>query len=110
MKRSLELLFWLERITFITTLDTTPKQIAEELIDRLFALPGDFTITLRKEGDKVEIMAGTRRDFYKNLGEVAREFGVSVQTVRRRFINTKRLRRTPNGFRRGDVERLKKDL
>jgi hypothetical protein len=88
-------------------MDTSPREIACALVDRLIDLPGDFTITLQKRGDTVEIRSGTPKDYFKSLREVADHFGISTATARRRFINTNLLRRTPDGFRRGDVERLK---
>lgn len=87
-------------------MDIAPQELAGELISQLFDCPGDYTITLRKKGNDVEIMAGSKRDFL-TLEEVAREFGVSTATVRRRYLQTKLLRRTRHGFRRGDIERLK---
>lgn len=89
-------------------MDPTPEMIATELVRQLFDAPGDFTITMEKRGGRLEIFGGGRRDFM-TLGQVAKEFGVSEQTIRNRFLLTKRLRRTINGYRRSDVERLKRE-
>lgn len=81
------------------------SQIVNEVVERLFACPGDYRITLEKIGDRIEIYAGGSREWMK-LKEVADKFGVSTETIRNRYIRTKMLRRYPNGYRRTDVQRL----
>jgi hypothetical protein len=83
------------------------RELIGECLDRLFACPGDFKITLEKRGDRVEIYAGTKRDWIPTLKEVAEVLGCSVETARVKYVKTKRLIRYPRGFRRADVEGLK---
>lgn len=82
--------------------------IAKAMIDKLFASPGDFTITLQKRGDSVDIMAGRTRDFL-TMAEVAAEFNCVPATIWRKYTRTGRLKRTRAGYARRDVERLKRE-
>jgi len=86
--------------------NTTHREIAVALIDKMFAAPGSFTISLQKTGDVIDILAGRPKDFL-TLEAVAREFGVTSATIRRRYIESGELTRTRLGFRRCDVERVK---
>jgi len=86
---------------------TTPDIFGRELIDSLFAAPGDFTLTLEKTGDQIKVYGGNRRDFF-NVTQAAAALGCSRPTFYRKYIHTKRLLKTRDGFRRRDIERLKK--
>lgn len=86
----------------------TTNELAAMLVDKLFNAPGSFSVTLTKVGDSVEIIAGRRKDFMTTR-DVASEFGVTAQTIYRRYINTGKLKRTRHGFRREDVEAIKKE-
>lgn len=83
-----------------------PTVLAKELIQSLFDAPGHFKITLIKDGDTVEVLAGQPKDFM-TLREVADYFGVTPQTIRRKYLYTGRLVRSRLGYRFKDVEALK---
>lgn len=88
---------------------TTPSDVAAALVDKLFAAPGDFTITLKKSNDDIQIVAGNpiSRKPFLSLVEVAEVFGISTVTVRRRYLSTGKLKRTKDGFRREDIQRIR---
>lgn len=81
------------------------QNLGNILIEQLFAAPGSFKVTLSKNGDRIDVLAGTPHDFM-NLREVAELFGVTSQTIRRRFVHTNQLKRTQWGYKRSDVEAL----